>query len=341
MQKIFRFVLVISVAVILSPITANSAARKTVSLSSKAKSSTQIGSQITGRVLGNENRPVEKIRVQLSDAGGSLLRSVITDSSGSFTFRGLGDGNYIVEVLPIGTDYLEPTPRRLSIQNFGSGQGGGQILQADFILISKDAAAAGGFQQTVPEPARKAYTEGTQFLTDKKTAEGIESLKKAVELFPTYFMALSRLGEEYIQQKNYTEAVPVLKKAVEVNPKGEQAFNSLGTAQLRLKQTADAISTFQQEIKVAPKSANAHLGLGMALYADGKMEDAEKEFKQAYKLGGKRIPIVHLHLAQLYDKSKRYKDEASELELYVKEEPSDPNADKYKKIIENLRAKAQ
>lgn len=329
MQKIFRFLLVISVTVILTSIISTSAAHA------------QVGSQITGRVLGDQNRPVERVRVQLSDAGGSLLRSVITDSSGSFTFRGLGDGNYIVEVLPIGTDYIEPTPRRISIQNFGSGQGGGQILQADFNLISKDAAAAGGFQQTVPEPARKAYADATQFLTDKKTAEGIESLKKAVELFPTYYMALARLGEEYIQQKNYAEAVPVLKKAVEINPKSEQALYSLGTTQLRLKQTADAIQTFQQQSKLAPKSANAHLGLGMALYADGKADDAEKEFKQAYKLGGKRIPIVHLHLAQLYDKSKRYKDEASELELYVKEEPSDPNVEKYKKIIENLRAKAQ
>ena len=301
----------------------------------------QLGSSVAGRVSDTNGKAIERVRIQLYDAStNTLIRTVLTDGTGGFYLRGLGSGTYIVEVLTTGTNYLQPHSERISIEP--TRQGNGEIIQVNFTLKTMDEISAGGFNQTVPEAARQSYNNAVKFLdTDKNEEQGVAALKQALEQFPTYFMALQRLGTIYVTNKQYEEAIPLLTKAIEVNSKADQSLYLLGRAQLGLKRNSDAIETFRRGLRVAPKSANLNLGLGMALYADGKIDEAEAAFKQAYKQGGKSIPIVHMYLAQLYDKQKRYKDEATELELYVKEQPDDPNAAKYKQIIENLHKKTQ
>ena len=308
--------------------------------------SSQLGSSITGQVFNSSHRPVERVRVELLDDNDSLLRSVITDGSGLYRFAGLSDANYQVRVQPLGTAYIQPHAQRISINNFSLGQTKGvQTVRADFLLLTREEAETGSrtgvvFAQDVPEPALKAYNDALIFLKDEKTAQqGLEGLQNAVKLFPKYFFAQARLGKEYYKRGQYEAAITALTAATVANPKSDNAFYWLGLSQLKLKKNSEASESFEHALKINAQSESAHLALGQVLYADGKLDAAETHFKQAYKVGGKRIPIVHLHLAQLYDKTKRYQEEASELERYLTEQPDDPNAEKIKKAIGNLRRK--
>ena len=76
------------------------------------------------------------------------------------------------------------------------------------------------FVQEVPEQARKEFERGSELLekTDQRR-EGVETLKKAIEIFPLYFAALELLGTEYVKQQEYEPAIPVLTKA----NRGQQA----------------------------------------------------------------------------------------------------------------------
>ena len=312
----------------------------------------QLGSSITGQIFNSTHRPLERVRIELLDENESLIRSLFTDGSGLYRFTGLSDGNYLVRVQPGGTDYVEPQTQRVAINNFshqsstGGLARGVQTIRVDFLLLTKEEAESNYrtgvvFAQDVPEPARKAYAESLILLKDEKTAQqGIEGLQNAVKIFPNYFFAQDRLGREYYKRARYEEAMAAFIAASSANPKSDDTFYWLGLSQAKLKKNSEATQSLQQALKLNSKSANANLALGTLLYADGKLDEAENRFKQAYKLGGKRIPIVHLHLAQLYDKTKRYKDELSELELYLKEQPDDPNSEKLKKAIENLRKKS-
>jgi len=62
--------------------------------------------------------------------------------------------------------------------------------------------------------------------TDKRT-EGVDRIKKAIEIFPSYFDALVLLGTEYVKQKEYESAIPVLSKAIEVNRPAYQSLYAL------------------------------------------------------------------------------------------------------------------
>jgi tetratricopeptide (TPR) repeat protein len=312
----------------------------------------QSGNQISGHVFDTSGRPVEKLRVELLDEVDSVIQSTRTDSSGLFQFKSLSTGTFQVRVHTFGTNYVEPSPERVSIINFNQGQAGirgFQFIQADFTLRTREEGAGtrnngAVFAQDVPEPARKLFAEGVRLLEAKDDKQGLEAIKKSIEVFPNYFMALERLGTEYAKREKYLAADILLTKAVEINPRADQSLYWLGISQYKLNQTASAIATLKRVISLVPNSINASMALGIALYAEGKLNESEIQFKQTYKLAkssGKNIPVVHLHLAQLYDKIKRYKDEASELELYLQEEPNDPETPTYRKAIESLQKKAR
>jgi tetratricopeptide (TPR) repeat protein len=222
----------------------------------------------------------------------------------------------------------------------------------DFTLKSRDevkassrpTSAATVFAQNVPEFARAAYEQAIENLDKKNDAEqGIADLKKAIGLFPTYYLALERLGAEYLRLQQYESAVQTLNKAIGVNPKGPSSFYARGVAQYYLKQMPEAIKSLRYSMSLAPDSPNAaflEMYLGMALLKSGKTEEAETHLRQAHVKGGKLLPDVHMHLAQIYSNGKRYKDAADELELFLTEIPDARDAERIKEIIKQLRAKA-
>lgn len=156
-------------------------------------------SSVTGHVFDTTRRPVEKVRVQLLDDGGTLMRTSLTDGSGSYFFSGLSDGSYQVQVSASGTDFSDPSPQRIAINNFRPD--GGQTVQVDFLLKSRDCSAY--FVQTIPDLANKNYKDAVTLLeSDKNSEEGIKKLKQAIDLFPDCFLALQRLGTTFVDKKD-------------------------------------------------------------------------------------------------------------------------------------------
>ena len=230
---------------------------------------------------------------------------------------------------------------------------GAQVEQVDFTLKTRDEVDKSArptttgttFAQNVPDDARAAYERAIESLDKRQDADhGIAELKKAVELFPTYYLALERLGGEYVKLKQYEEAVRVLNAAVEINPRGHPSMYALGVARYYLKQIPEAIELLRRSLSLAPDSPNSafsHMFLGMALLKDGKFAEAETHLKRAHEIGDKQVPDVHMYLAQMYSNSKRYKEAADELELFLKETPDARDAESIRNIIKQLRAKAK
>lgn len=308
-------------------------------------SSAQGRSSISGYILNESRRPVERVRVELLDEVDTLIATTLANGSGLYSFHGLSSGSFQIRVLTHGTDYVSQTER---VMITSITRGGADSVQVNFTLKVKAAKSsmisAGGtvFVQDVPDTARKAYVEAMKDLANINRAEaGIENLKKAIGIFPTYYEALESLGTEYVKRRQYEPARAVLTKAVEINPRGYASLYGLGIAQYNLKQPETAADSLRSAVAITPASVNSHLWLGIVLLKSGKPEQAETHLRQAYKLGGKRIPDVHMYLAQLYSNSKRYKEAADELELFLREAPNARDAESIKKVIARLRTQAK
>lgn len=305
---------------------------------------------INGIITDTSNRPLNRIRVELLNEVEMQIMQTYTDTTGRYSFRNLSSGTFIVRANSDGIH----VGRSVRVSIYAARVGGGaHYEQLDIALKTMDEVkgksvpsnSGPAFAQEAPENARKAYERAVKQLDDDKQADqGITSLKEAITLFPSYFLALERLGVEYIKRQQYEPARTVLAKAAEINPNGASCLYALGVSRFYLRQMPEAIESLRRSIVLAPESPNValtHFYLGLAFWNSGKHADAEPHLKKAYQLGGNSIPPdIHMHLAKYYSDVKRYKEAADELELFLKLAPDARDAETIKNLIKQLRAKA-
>jgi tetratricopeptide (TPR) repeat protein len=231
----------------------------------------------------------------------------------------------------------------------GSGADNQQI---DFYLRLREGANRGPFSvpgaifaQEVPDAAKKFYELGISELRQKNEKEGFENLKKALDVFPNYFLALDRLGTEYAARgrtnPNYFEAARILlTKALEVNPRSFSSMFGLGFTQYHQGMIKEAVDNIERAVTVYNDSPNAFLWLGIAQKRVGKLVQAEASLKRANELSKGKEADVHWQLGGLYNDQKRFAEAAAELELFLKNKPDARDAEKIKQLIAQLKQKA-
>jgi tetratricopeptide (TPR) repeat protein len=281
-----------------------------------------------------------------SDYYSTLFRTK-TNGAGLYTFKGLPAERYHVKVSHYGSDY-EGQTRSVSLIPVSVIPGRGVVSeQVDFYLklkrnINAGPLAAPGvlFAQEIPVNAKKFYEAGIEDLSNKKENEGFNNLKKALELFPDYFLALDRLGTEYVVRGHFTPAYVLLTKAVEVNPRSFSSSYGLGLAAYRLQQIDKAIVNLRRATEIYNQSPHAYLWLGIALHQNKNLPQAETALVQANKLSKGESSEIHWQLARLYKEQKRFRESADELELFLKYKPEAAEKEKIKEMIATLRQKA-
>jgi len=303
---------------------------------------------ITGFVFTETRQPLADTYVELLNDLYVTISRTKTSGSGMYSFRGLTDGQFVVKVLPYGTDYEEQL-RSVSLVNFSPVAGGGAVSeQVDFYLRAKKTTndgplAAPGviFAQEVPNNAKKLYQGGIEDLGNKKENEGFDKLKKSLEIFPDYYLALDRLGREYVVRGYYQAAFVLFTKAVEVNPRSFSSTFGLGLSLYRLQEYERAAKTLQRATELDNKQVNGFLWLGISYLQNKDYSRAETALNRANKLSNGQSADVHWQLARLYKEQNRFDESADALELYLKHKPDSADPEKIKETIKTLRQKAK
>jgi len=306
---------------------------------------------IAGRVYDKQRNFVIDVDVELLDEYYRQLRRTKTDGVGYFQFDGLNNGNYTVRVLPYRFDFQDQS-QYVEIASISAlpGQAGSSYNAVDFYLLPKkgglkEAELSVVFAQEIPKEAQIAYKKALNNLSSKRASEGISELKQAVKLFPTYYLALHRLGQELFYKKQYGESAHYFLKAAQVNPRSATSFYYVGYSLYNLGKDYNkaAITALNQAYTLAPASIQILWLLGKVERDSGKFADAEKHLLQAKKLSTAKVPEIHRELAQLYaNDMKKFNEAADELELYIKASKlSGEDEKKTKQTIGDLRSKAK
>lgn len=301
---------------------------------------------ISGIVFDQTDRqPIKQIDVELMNELYSTLKRTRTDGNGRYYFSGMSAGNFKVRVLAYTTNY-ENQIQDANIVNFGAS--GGRVssdnVYLDFYLRldpRKINATNNGnsetiFVQDVPSEALKLYNKALDNLKDKKDG-GLDLLEQAVKLFPNYYNALNRLGTEYVYRKEYTKAIPILTKATTINQRSFSGFYALGVASYNAGFLKDSVEAMQTAVTLDAQSVNANLWYGRLLRMYKSYELSEKVLLKLKESLKSPIADVHWQLALLYNSTKRYKNAAEELELFLKIQPDSRDAEQIKKLIVRLK----
>jgi tetratricopeptide (TPR) repeat protein len=299
-------------------------------------------STITGYVFGPGRNPVGQAAVELRSDFNSVIGRTRTNASGQYVFFGVPNGRFTITVLPLGTN-LEEQSQGVELAGIGArGQQVAENAQVDFYLRPKKVSEAADnevvFAQEVSEPARKAYETAVADLESKRTDAGLAGLKRAVEIFPNYFLALRRLGAEQLVQEKYEDAIKSFTSALSVSQRCFVCWHGLAFANFALKNWKVVIDNAEKAIELDKNSVSSLTMLGISQRALRQYEDAERSLLKAKKVDEGKTPEIYWNLALLYAYNlKKYQEAADALEIYLKANPDIPDTTNIKKVIKRLR----
>ncbi|MFN2598835.1 MAG: tetratricopeptide repeat protein [Pyrinomonadaceae bacterium] len=189
-----------------------------------------------------------------------------------------------------------------------------------------DAAA---LDANVPEAARAAYEEGMGLVVKGQAEAGIESLKRAVSLYPQYLRALNDLGVVYLQLNRLDEAADAFTRALKVNSRFSYARLNLGVALNRQGKHAEAAQLLGRLFKENPTLGGARVSYADALYDAGQLAEAGKVLRSGLDdilLKDGEKADLHYRLGRVLSREEKFEDAISELRRALALQPTAYNA---------------
>ncbi len=308
----------------------------------------QGNNSISGFVQDQSRTPIPQATVELNDDLNREIARTTTDGGGRYNFYRLRLGRYSIRVSVLGSNLAEQTIE-LEIASAARSSTSSETVQQNFILRNKNfdpqaprQVTSVVFAQEVPAEAKKRYEQGLDDLKANRMDRGISELEAAITLFPKYYLALERLGDEYIAKQKYKEAIGAFLTALEVNPKAVGSHYGLAYGLYQLNAHNEALVEVDKALELNSTSVNALFLRGMVLKQIGRYEDAVKSLIKARSKASSPMPDVAWQLSLIYTNNlKKYAGAADELELFLKAKPDYAEAEKVRDLIKKLRAKTR
>ena len=300
--------------------------------------------EVEGTIYGPDSKAMVNVTVTLQNHAGAQIDQDITKNDGRYRFAGVLAGTYYISV-KAAEPGLQQLLQKIELINTGISVTNYSKERFDFSLnrtaASERPPVVGTvFAQAVPPDAEKEYRSAVISISKGEREAAVVKLKSAINIFPTYFLALQQLGLLYIDTEKDQQAIEPLKKSLEVNPRSAQSHLGLGMAYVNLDHPKEAIKDLNEALALDRRDFRSHLCLGMALINTGKLDEAETSLKEAYSIGGpNQARTAHLYLASIYSTRKEYRKAIAELETYMRENPKAPNASKIQEAIAKMKAK--
>jgi hypothetical protein len=298
---------------------------------------------IQGQVSLPEGMPAGQVIVTLTSSSG-VPRQVYSTEQGRFEFPGIPEGGYSLTARSLSDPRLVTEVVDTDTTRTATG-----TLNVN-LTLRKDVAAAAPKKaevvsvaeagQKVPKPARKAFQEALKFRGNNQPERALQSLNRAVELYPDYFQALAVRGDLLVLQRRLTEAGADFERALRANPLYGPALRGAGYCKLERREFKEAAAYLEQSITAQPEYPNAYLLLGIAYLELDRREQARAALIKALGFNTSRELRAHIYLGNLYARERLYAEAADELRKYLEANPADPNAAELRSVEAQWRARA-
>lgn len=304
------------------------------------------GGVISGEVLTTRGKP-ERLLVQLVDESGIPAGEMYTDSNGGFVFRSLPNGVYAVVIQ---AEAYQPFRQvvRLDLKQSPREQVHVQLEPLASLNLPPSPAVPGsprtyklnlGSQARPIHPdALREFDKGNEARNKGNPKSAIRHYKKALQIDSSCFPALNNLGAVYFRQGMLDQAKEAFARSVELNPEDSEGYLNLGHALYQEGRFEIAAARLEEGLRLDPQSGVGRFFLGSAYLKLNRLGDAEANLKAASVLD-RSLLAVHLQLANLYLKRQDKAAAGSELETYLRANPSDPQAPAIKKTLADLKVR--
>lgn len=191
--------------------------------------------------------------------------------------------------------------------------------------------------------AQKEADQALRDLNDNKIDSAQKHITKLLKMDPGNPYANYLAGVAYLHSNHLPEAKTYLEKSVSIDPKQFGALLSLGSLLYRQSDFDGAVPMLSQAIKVNANSWQAHWLLAACYLHTRNYEQSRDNAATALKLDRKDASRAEMVLGQALAELGKHQEAIAALDVFVRENPSDPNAEearRWVKILEQQLAQA-
>ena len=295
----------------------------------------------------------ERVEVRLEKDSSQIIQTTYTDASGTFEFRSVPPGSYVIAVTLEG---YEPVHQQIdNMAAFGGSaitvfltksSGDKSSRTSGLDAEDPDIIDVNQMKENLPKKAVQDYEKALGERKKGKLESAIKLLQDAIHLAPNFYNAHNSLGILYQSLKRYAEAEKEYLRSRELNGKSDKPLTNLGSLYIEeadlQKDNADAtgktldqaLDSLEAAVKLNPRSANAYYLLGLANYKSSFLEEAETAFTKAHDLDPS-LTRINLLLANIHSRQGKWHDVLDNIDTYLKENPKAAD----RPAIEEMRAK--
>jgi tetratricopeptide (TPR) repeat protein len=195
----------------------------------------------------------------------------------------------------------------------------------------------------VPAKARKEYEKGSEQLEKGNLAEAEKSLRKAIDQYPKFAEAWTRLGDLEQRRKNNEAAVKDYQEAISSDPNLPVPYLRMAFLEAVSKNCEDTRKLTERLISLdATDFPLAYYYNGVAEYNLNHLAKAESSALRAESMDKEHIePRIQLLLANIYTLKESYAAAADHYRAYLKIVPNGPLTERVKTDLAKMEEMAK
>ena len=269
--------------------------------------------------------------VQLSGTSGPISDRRPDDQC-EVDFTNVPTGSYHVELSGQGfaqsEDIVTTTNGNSDFEVELKGSGNQKATAGGPVISAADLGA--------PAKAVKEFDKSNLFINQQEFSKAIQSLNRAIAIYPQYASAYNNLGAIYARLGDHAKERDALERAISLDDHLAAAYLNLGRMNITDRNFPAAEAVLRKAASYDPTDSVALMLLSFCQFEDNHIDDAISTSHLAHGLRGKHS-FVHIVAAESLESKHDTPGAIAELELYLKEDPAGDRADAVRKELATLR----
>ena len=190
----------------------------------------------------------------------------------------------------------------------------------------------------VPAAAEKEFAKASHLIEKQDWDKAIDRLQKAVTIYPSFAAAYNNLGVVYSRVGNRARGREALQKAISIDDHLVPAYVNLSRISIVANNFAEADTLLGKATELAPPDATT---LVLLAYVEAREEHLDQTIatsRQAHAMTQGQHAFVHLAAAHAFEQKRMIAESVAELQMYLSEDPTSPQAGEVRKAIATLQA---
>jgi tetratricopeptide (TPR) repeat protein len=189
----------------------------------------------------------------------------------------------------------------------------------------------------IPARARKEFDKANEFLAKRDLAQALQKLNKAITIYPSFALAYNNLGVIYARLGELKREQEALEKSISINDHLALAYVNLGRMSIGASDFSSAETALNKASALDPTEPVTLLLLAYAEFMNQRFDDSLATTRKAHGLQG-HPAFAHRVAARALERKGAIAPAIAELRLFLKEEPSGPQADAARSELEVVQA---